>query len=248
MATSDVAICNMALDAARCRSSISAIGEASAEGQACARHYQQAKESMLRSVHWNFARKQVTLALLKDATVTPPQSVPQPWMYEYAYPSDCLLARAVLPQMANPQGLPIDTGWQPPQPQMPVSRFIVGQDNDITGNAIPVILTNVPQAQLIYTTRVDNPNLFDPMFVDGLVLYMASRISAPLTGDKQHAISLFQQADALTKRAAAMNGDEGPTIIDNVPDWIRVRGLISDWAQQPGATWFYDPLPLTMVI
>jgi hypothetical protein len=247
VATSDVAICNLALDAAHCRSSISAIGENSAEGQACARHYEQAKEAVLRAAHWNFARKQVTLALLKDATLTPPQSVPQPWMYEYAYPSDCVLAYAVLPQMANPQGSAIDAGWQPPQPQMPMARFIVAQDADVTGNAIPVILTNVPQAQLVYTVRVTNPNLFDPMFVDALTYYLASRLVGPLTGDKQHAVSLFQQAKAMTEQAMSMNGNEGPTVIDSMPDWIRVRGILDDWAQTPSG-WFVDPYPLSMVV
>lgn len=247
MAISDVAICNLALDAAMCRSSISSIGENSAEGQTCARHYQAAKEATLRAVHWNFARKQVTLALLSDATTTPPGPVPQPWMYEYAYPSDCLLAYAVLPQLTNANGT-VNTGFQPPQPQMPVARFVVAQDNDVTGNAIPVILTNVPQAQLVYTTRVSNPNLFDPMFVDAFTYYLASRIARPLTGDKQHAVSLFQQAEAMIKQAAGINGNEGPTIIDIVPEWIRVRGFYSDWASMPGSSWFYDPMPLTMVV
>jgi hypothetical protein len=248
VATSDVAICNLALDAAHCRSSISAIGENSAEGQACARHYEQAKEAVLRAAHWNFARKQINLALLNDATLTPPQPVPQPWMYEYAYPSDCVLAYGVLPQMTNPAGASINGDWQPPQPQMPMARFIVAQDNDVTGNAIPVILTNVPQAQLVYTVRVSNPNLFDPMFVDALTYYLAARLAGPLTGDKQHAMSLFQHAAAMTREAAGMNGNEGPTIIDQTPDWIRVRGILSDWAQMPGAGWFVDPFPLTLVI
>ena len=248
MAISATALCNLALDAAMCRSSISAIGEASAEGQACARHYEPALEALLRSVHWNFARKQVTLSLLKDGTVTPSQNVPQPWLYEYAYPSDCLLARALLPQMNNPQGMPVAAGWQPPQPQMPVARFLVAQDTDVTGNPIPVILTNVPQAMLVYTCTVANTNLFDALFVEALIPYLGSRLARPLTGDKQHALSLFQQAEQITARAASMNGNEGPQVIDTIPDFIRVRGLAYDWELTPGMNWWNSPLPLTMVI
>ena len=248
MAISDVQICNLALDEAHSRSSISAIGESSAEGQACARQYEQCKEAVLRSAHWNFARRQVTLSLLKDATTIPPGTVPQPWMYEYSYPSDCLLAYAMLPQMANPNGQAIDAGWQPPQPQMPMVRFIVAQDDDVTGNAIPVILTNTPQAQLIYTRRVDNPNLFDAIFIETFIAYLGAKLAATLTGDKELAGQLYTKAKDLSAQAQAMNGNEGPTIVDNVPDWIRVRGIIADWAMQPGATWFYDPLPLSLVI
>lgn len=260
MAISSVAICNLALDAAMCRSSISAIGEASAEGQACARHYEPALEAVLRSVHWNFARKQTTLSLLKDAMRRQPpgvpahlpRDVPEPWLFEYAYPSDCLLARAVMPHMRrDADGVPISTdgGWVPPQPQMPMTRFLVSQDNDVSGNPIAVVLTNVPRAVLVYTCRISNTNLFDSMFVDAFTLYLASRLCRPLTGDRQWAQALFQQAEAITKQAAGMNGNEGPQVVDGVPDWVRVRGLAWDWGLMPGGPdWWGSPLPLTMVV
>ena len=245
MAISDVALCNLALDAAMARSNIAAIGENSAEGQACARHYEQSKEAVLRCAHWSFARKQGNLSLLLDATITPPQAVPQPWLFEYAYPSDCLLARMAMPQLVNPQGTPVSTGLNP---RMHATRFVVAQDNDTTGNAIPVILSNTPQAQLVYTTRVMNPNLFDSMFVEMLTTYLGAKLARVLSGNEQRAQSLFQQAQAIEKRAQSMNGDEGLTIIDSMPDWMRVRGFIEDWAQVPGAGFFVDPFPLSLVI
>lgn len=245
MAISDVALCNLALDAAMARSNIAAIGEASAEGQACGRHYEQSKEAVLRCSHWNFARKQINLSLLLDATATPPGPVPQPWLYEYAYPSDCLLARMTMPQLINPVGVPLSSGLNP---RMHATRFVVAQDNDTTGNAIPVILSNTPQAQIVYTTRVMNPNLFDSMFIETLTLYLGAKLARVLTGNEQRAQSLFQQAAALEKRAQAMNGDEGLTVIDTVPDWVRVRGFLDDWAQTPGAGFFVDPFPLSLVL
>ena len=245
--SSQVQLCNLALDAAHARSSISSIGESSAEGQACARHYEPALEAVLRSAHWNFARKQLTLSLLKDATKTPPDSVPQPWSYEYAYPSDCLRARRVLPQMSG-VGAAAFPGWQGPQQFMPAVSFIIGQDDDSAGNPIPVVLTNEPQAQLVYTVRVTNPQLFDAEFEQAFVFYLGSRLCGPLTGDKELTLNLFQQAQALTTKAAADNGDEGLTVIDQVPDWIRVRGFLPDYVFPPGSGWYMDPLPLSMAI
>ena len=245
--SSQVQLCNLSLDAAGARSSISSIGENSAEGQACARHYEPALEAVLRSAHWNFARKQVNLSLLKDATLNPPQTVPQPWCYEYAYPSDCLRARRVLPQMSGTGGAAYP-GWQGSPQNLPAVSFLIGQDNDSSGNAIPVVLTNEPQAQLVYTVRVTNPQLFDAEFEQAFIFYLASRLCGPLTGDKQLALSLFQQAQALTNKAAADNGDEGLTVIDQVPDWIRVRGYLPDYAFPATSGWYMDPLPLTMVI
>jgi hypothetical protein len=262
VAISNVQICNLALDMAHCRSSISMIGEKSAEGLACARHYEPSLEAVLRAVHWNFARKQVDLSLLKAAVHNPlfqgyaqggaescslPCDVPQPWLFEYAYPSDCLLARGVMPRLRHPQSGPVDVGWDPQQMRAPVSRFIVAQDNDTTGAPIPVLLCNVPQAQLVYTARVSDTNLFDSEFVQGLIGYLASRLCRPLTGDKALAQQLFQESAALIAQAASRNGNEGPTVIDTMPDWIRVRGILADWATVPGAGWL-DPQPLTMVI
>lgn len=245
MAISSVALCNLALDAAMCRSSISAIGEASAEGQACARHYEQSLEAVMRCAHWNFARKQVTLSLLNDATLTPPQPVPQPWLFEYAYPSDCLLARAVMPQLNNPLGAPTSMALNP---RLRATQFIVAQDNDVTGNPIPVILSSTPQAQIIYTARVSNSNLFDAMFIELVQLYLGAKLARVITGDKAHAKDLFAQAQVIEKKAQSANGDEGLTVIDTVPDWMRVRGFMWDWAAVPGAGFYVDPFPLSLVI
>lgn len=241
---SDVDICNLALAAIGTRSSISALDEGSTESNACALQYTVARDAVLGGVHWNFARKQALMAVLKDASLG--QSVPPPWNYEYAYPSDCLQGRYVMPQLAaTGGGVP---GTVPVQSiaSAPV-YFLVGSDTDSNGNDQNVILTNQPQAILVYTKRITNPSLFGPDFVDAFAYYLASRICIALTGDKGLARGMFDMADKLVKAAQTSNGNEGITVIDSVPDWIRVRGYSSDWAYPPGSITWCQPTQLSMV-
>lgn len=195
-------------------------------------------------MHWNFARKQANLAVLKDITLG--QSVPPPWNYEYAYPSDCLMFRYVLPQLAQtggavPGSVPVQSIASAPV------YFLSGSDTDANGNDVNVLLMNQPQAIGVYTKRITNPNLFSADVVDALAYYLGSRICVTLTGEVSKAVALFQGAERLVKQAQASNGNEGLTVIDQVPDWIRVRGYTADWASPPGSITWCDPIPLSMV-
>ena len=243
---SDAQICNLALDAAGTRATISSLQENSAEGRACARQYGPCLTAMLQAAHWNFARKQAALSVLKDGTVSPSQNVPVPWLYEYAYPSDCVQARFVMPQFQNApsttEGIVVPQYWVGP----PV-RFIVSTDLDSGGNTIKCILTNMPQAVLVYTSLVTDTGLFDDQFVQALAFYIAHRISIPLSGDKTLSKTNGALAQQLANSAQASNGNEGLTVIDNTPDWMRVRGYISDWAYPDGGYFMMSPQPLALI-
>lgn len=235
MPYSQVQICNFALASIGTRSTISSLTEGSAEANQCALHYDVALEATLRGAHWNFARKQVTLALIADATQG--QTVPQPWLYEYALPANCLLARFVLPQMAA-MGLPVPNVQPRPVP------FIIASDQDENGNDITVLLTNEPNAQLVYTGRMSNPAVYDPSFVDAFAPVLGSKLAIPLTGDKATRQQQIQIAQGLLNAAQVANGNEGLTIIDHQPDWMEVRGFAGDW-MPGGDCWFNAPVALT---
>lgn len=246
MATSQVAICNLALDAIGTRSTISSMSEGSAEAAACARQYEPALEAVLQAAHWNFARKQATMTLLKDGTATPSQNCPPPWAYEYAYPSDCLACRYVMP-LATSQ---VSTFVGTPAVQYPITppvRFIVSSDEDSNGNPINVILTNQVQAVLCYTFRCTNVNLFDAQFVRAFANYLGYLLAIPLSGDKALAKMAFQIADQTCKQAQASNGNEGITINDHVPDWITTRGYVMDWGHAQDGQWIFPPQSLAFV-
>ena len=235
----------MALSAIGARSTIASFTEGSAEANAISLHYVPAVESILQAARWNFARKQALLTLLNDATQNQP--VPTPWLYEYAYPSDCTQGRFIMPQvMVN---LPSSVVGTPSVPSAigPPVRWMVSTDNDSNGNQIVVILTNQPQAVFVYTSRITNPNLFDGQFTDALYNLLGARICMSVNGDKGLASAAFKRADELCKSAAASNGNEGLTVIDNIPDWIKARGYASDWGYPDGGFFSYGPQSLSPI-
>jgi len=241
---SDVDIANCALSAIGTRSSIASLTEGSTESDVIGQHYAAARDAILTGVHWNFARKQQLMALVLDATQG--QATPVPWNYEYAYPPDCLQGRYILPQLAASSG-----GVPGASPLMAVSSgpvyFVVSSDVDTQGNDQQVILSNQPQAILVYTKRITNAGLFSSDFVTAFYYYLASRICNQLTGDKGLAKQMFDVADRATKDARVSNGNEGLTVIDSVPDWIRVRGYSYDWAYPPGSICWMPPTNLTLI-
>lgn len=240
MAASEVEICNLALDAVGTRSTIASLTESSAEARACSRQYRAARDSVLAAAHWNFARKQVALAVLKDGTVTPSQNVPTPWTYEYAYPSDCISARYLMPSV-------MDTLSQTRVLANEMSRFIVSSDVDSFNAPNKVILTNLDQAILVYTMRLEDPSLYDEQFTTAFSYFLGAKLALALTGDKALARGLFATADQMTREARAGNGNEGgPTLIDITPDWISARGFDAD-AGFPYSPYILPPVNLSFV-
>lgn len=140
----------------------------------------------------------------------------------YAYPQDCIKARHIVPlyTMATPPFTP-SVG--------PTVRFIVSGSDDTAGNPIIVILTDQPQAQLVYTTQITVPDIFDQNFTDALVYGLASNLAIALSGDKMLAKSLSDQSNAAVRLAESINGNEGPTVQQSMPDWIRARGYIGEY-------------------
>lgn len=242
MASSPAEIGNLALDAIGARATIASLSEASNEARVISRQYNQALEDVLASAHWNFARKQVALTMLKDATVG--DDTPTPWVYEYAYPADCVSARYIMPMVAVDPAAVVGT-VAAPSLVGPPARFIISQDVDSSDTPIKVILTNQPQAVLVYTVRITNPQLFDGLFTRALSAYLGALIAVALAGDKRLAQMAFDAADRMVRSARVSNGNEGgPTVIDSVPDWIAVRGFES----QPGSgVYVQSPTDLSFV-
>lgn len=236
--TSEVDIANLALGQAGTRSNISAFVERSREAAEIRLQYPVALESILSGAHWNFARRQMALTLIKSAT-SGDTTVPLPWTYEYAYPADCAQARYILPTVAVDASASVPGVPAPVTLRAPPPRFIISADVDDSGNDIKVILTNQPQAVLVYTKRMTNVAMYDGPFIQALAQYLAGRIAIPLTGDRGKMRDCVQLAQQMLIVAQASNGCEGLTVIDNTPDWISARGITSDYEFPEGTAGFW---------
>jgi hypothetical protein len=88
-----------------------------------------------------------------------------------------------------------------------------------------VILCNQEFATLVYTMDVTDPNLFDDLFQTAFASVLGAVLSIPLGGDKTLAKLAIGIANDAIMQARAQDGNEGLSINDVTPDWIRVRGI-----------------------
>jgi len=183
--------------------------------------------------------------------------VPWPWNYEYQYPNDCLKMRFVPmnnfhQNSGTPDGniVPRDSlapisecGLSPGnQLRMVPSRFVVSTDfNNVqtvfqgdwwnqqgsSPAGTTVVLSNVYHAHAVYTALMIYPNMWDALFRDAMVAYLAQTIALPLTKDKKLGLAIrneqIQIAKAKLTQARLTDGNEGWYSTDHNPDWMRMR-------------------------
>lgn len=234
--TSPVDLCNMALDQISARTSITGINPATPPNnlaaQVASRTYQTQVDAVFRAAHWDCARLQGEFTLLKAARGTPENpsgalpEPPVPWRYEYAYPSDCLKVRFVIPRPDLPAGsAPLMTNigvvCQPlVNTGMP---FVPAIDRDAAGNQIKVVLTNACRAQGVYTGRIANPDLWDPALQNAIIGALGAWFCPPLSGSDEKRKLQISVAAGLIQQARISDGNEGITSMDHIPDWMQIR-------------------------
>lgn len=227
--TSPVDVVNIALTTIGSQSTISRIGEEGTEGSVAAILYKPKIDALHRSAHWNCMRKQLALTQLKAAIVngaasSDPPSIP--WLYEYAYPSDCLKARFILPYYnTDYTGVPFTTADSvaPSLLTGPPVKFIVATDTNAQGKVIRVILTNMPQAILVYTARIEDPDMWDPHFLNAASSTLAAWFVNALMGKRTLMLDSISVAKEIILEARVSDGNEGLENADSLPDWMRVR-------------------------
>jgi|SRR5579864_2090467 len=249
-------IANLALDAIGAETVLGDIEDGVREAQVCLRSYRECLVQLLRGAHWQFARKQAPLTLLGDATGQTPNvgtAVTRPWLYVYAYPTDCAAVRYIphheipVSQIANSIALPttpLMTGLAAPAgrfQKLRPARFLVALNTDyppetgqitwevqgVSPQGRTVILTNVPQAEAVYTSVVLYPSVWDPLFRAAMVAYLASAIALPLAKDKKMGMALRRDQIAIVKakveQARISDGNETWSSSDIQVDWMQFR-------------------------
>ena len=256
--TSITDIANRALTGIGTRSQIASLNEQSNEAIQCQIYIDTCRRQVLRMAPWNSARNFNTMTLLSAAPGTPENpsagSVtwtkglpPPPWAYEYAYPSDCLRPLFIVPQFNTgfAPGIPITTAVTGGPPQFwngPPVKFEVGIDQVVNGVPavggpdVKVIWTNQEFAVLAYLKDLSDPNVMDDQLQEAWAMHLAGRLAISLTGDKALANLRIKDANDIIQIARTSDANEGLTINDVTPDWIRTRGVdfAWDWAWSPG--------------
>jgi len=184
--SSPVDICNMALSELGITRFISSIdpSDGSLEADVCAIHYPAARDHFLREFPFRWSTSRISLALIGSDLVTN-------WGYVYAYPSDCLRILEL-----------VTTATRTPT----LSQSIPYEIGNYLGSK--VIFTDMALAEVVYTVRVTDTTMFDPMCVTALVNLLASRCAMPLATNGGLANNLLQAYYALANQAWAADRNE----------------------------------------
>lgn len=180
--TSDVDVCNLALDHLK-QASIVNIETPTTEVEALmARQYPQARRASLRMHPWNFASHRVDL--------TPdPDNVPIVG-YTQAFRKPTNFIRFL--SRLDEDGQRMHTEY------------------DLEGDFILMDAEDDETLYLRYTRDIEDIGKFDPLFIDYLALNLALRISSKFSGSEARSTKLEGMMDKILRDATAIDGQERP--------------------------------------
>jgi hypothetical protein len=103
-----------------------------------------------------------------------------------------------------------------------------------------VILTNQEFATLAYVSDVIDLDTMDPLFIEAWVKILGAGLVRALSGDKATANALIALANEDIMEARKADGNEGLTVNDVTPDWIRTRGVNFMGSMQAGPNFGFE--------
>ncbi len=80
------------------------------------------------------------------------------------------------------------------------------------------LLCNLDEVTIVYTKRVTDPSMYDPLFTNALSLNLAYRICIPITGDKEMKGTIYLEYEIMIARARRSDAIERKKPPKNVRD------------------------------
>ena len=194
--TTPAQVVNIALGRINPSKRIGSLYDGSPWARAALTIYGQTRDALIRNGDWQFAERLVSGVLLKTAPPigyfdnpwTPAYPAP-PWLFQYAYPDDCLDVRSVRHASTFlPNFNPI------------FNRFSVENDKSYP-TPVKVVLCDVPSALITYAGQVTDPSTWEPDFVEAMAAALARRL-API---KDHSLVSLEAADEQAAFGTAIN-------------------------------------------
>ncbi len=212
MATSDAAVCNIALKRLGAALIVSLV-DGSNEAIVLSALYENTRDRLLRELPWNMAQFRVALA--PDPTKTPK------FGYAYAYP---------LP--AKPYCLKVEE--TDPQDAIYSIENSINALGEIQGR---VLLTDEPQLFIRYTGQVTDPQQWDASFTEALASDLAAQAAYTLTESEAKTKMALTWAQAALQHAQTVNSQEGSTKQADISVLVDVRrhGFVEDFSRNQNA-------------
>lgn len=195
MAVSDEArICNRALLRIGQSRQITSLEEGTIWARACKAIFEDSRDVCLEAFWWPFARRRATLGAIADGERGG-------FAYAYTLPDDC-----IAPRFLEPTGTAdVD------------DESIIGDPTGIISGAKPIpfeleddedkgriLLTDVEEAELVYTARITQVVRFSPLFVDALAYLLASDLAFGVAKRPAKGEAMLRAHELKITRAAAL--------------------------------------------
>lgn len=197
-----VEICNLALGNIG-KDDIANIDEASPEAKACKKFYSITVETMIQAYPWRWAKSTAALA---EVSVNTKENK---WLHAYQRPNNCMKVIQVVDESLADY--------------MPSGDGIVagGHAYEIEGQTI---YCDLSPAYLVFTSKVTDPTLFPPAFVDAVAAALAARLAMPITRDLKIRNDAVALARSTMNSAQEFDANEVRETHDHPSDRIEARG------------------------
>lgn len=173
--------------------------DTTAAADACRQHYAACRDEALEDFAWNFAQQVTTLAVVSGVTVPG-------WGYVYRYPTDCLKARVITDEMGQRLPYQVFRGdiWEFDWLTRRMPFQIMA---DPSSDGARIIVTDMPNAYLWYTKRVEDVNQFTALFRSALAWKLCMEVALTVKADlgrSQNADNMYRATVSLGQ-ASSLN-------------------------------------------
>jgi hypothetical protein len=175
--------------------------------------YGQSRDELIRTTDWSFSRGVLALTLLKGPPPDGGFNPIQPWstiypppgfLYEYAYPGDCLDLRAIIaPPGGMPDLDPLPALFRVDNDAVPV---VSGSPPVASGPPAKVILCNMTNAIGVYRRQVTDVTQWEPGFTASLIEILGKKFAIAFGADANTNKMQAEEANAVTQTASGIRG------------------------------------------
>jgi hypothetical protein len=210
--TSETSIANLALTRLG-HSTITSLSQGTKAADLCTLHYPVCRDALLRAHPWNFSIRRATLA---QSSTTPNHE----FTYYHVLPIDYLKVirtdwEADFTNSTAVYGFPGMNGYG--------SEIAPYRIENVSGVG-KCIAANESVVKIEYIAKIEDPELFDALFIDLLAQRLAAEIAMPLTDTQTVAKSMWEIYQTKLAEARTTDAQEGTPreVVDTSP-WIAAR-------------------------
>lgn len=218
-ATAEARVCNRALLRIGQTRLIESLEERNNWARACKALYADSRDATLEARDWPFARRRKVLAAMTDG---------ERGGYAYAYPlpPDCLAPRYIEPSGGSSPVADLDTGLtldvDPSGLLMQTGAIPFETEDDAKHGR--VLITDWPDAEVVYTARILPVPRFTATFLDALAYKLASDLALGVAKKPALGEQMLRAFELTLARAAAASSKQMKSRVRPRSTFERIRG------------------------